>query len=352
QAVKTYLSAWIDCHSRYIVGARYYVRENLDILVDSLLRAWGQHGASRELYVDNAKIYHANALTLACAALNIQLLHRPPRDPPAGGLIERFFRTLQEQLEAEVRAANLLTLDDLNRALMAWLETAYHRQLHSETKQTPHDRYLAGSRFTRAVDLNRVLSFFHRREQRTVHDDFSDVRLDEVYYAVDPKLRGDRLIVQYDPFGPREEVMLYTLTGTYLGVAKRYQREKGSHPQPPAPSKATPIEPSYLNVLQAEQAAAHQRQREAGIDYHSAGQRNVWSLTAFAKTFAQLLGRPEGISSLNAQEMEALSAFHARHDRVHEKLLRQAFANAETPSIPHVLLQLQSLLSKGVNDVP
>ena len=40
QAVKTHLSAWIDCHSRYIVEARYYLRENLDILIDSLLRAW------------------------------------------------------------------------------------------------------------------------------------------------------------------------------------------------------------------------------------------------------------------------------------------------------------------------
>ncbi|HUY31910.1 MAG TPA: hypothetical protein VMV69_03955 [Pirellulales bacterium] len=36
----------------------------------------------------SAEIYHSKALTLACAALNIQLLHRPPRDPPAGGLIE------------------------------------------------------------------------------------------------------------------------------------------------------------------------------------------------------------------------------------------------------------------------
>lgn len=346
QAIKTHLSAWIDCHSRYIVGARYYVRENLDILVDSLLRAWGQHGASRELYVDNAKIYRANALTLACAALNIQLLHRPPRDPPAGGLIERFFRTTQEQFEAEVRAANLLTLDELNRALVAWLETAYHQQAHSETRETPHVRYHAGSRFTRTVNLNHVLGFFHRRKQCTVNEDFADVRIDGAFYAVDPKRRGDRLIVQYDPFGPYEEVTLYNLAGTYLGVAKRYQREKGSHPQPQPPSPTTPIEPTYLKVLQAEQAAAHQRQREAGIDYHSARQRNLWSLTSFAKAFARLLGRPQGISSLTPQEMEALSAFHARHERLNEKLLRQAFANAETPSIPHVLLQLQSLLSE------
>src|SRR5487761_1243289 len=346
RAVKTHLSAWIDCHSRYIIGARYYVRENLDILIDSLLRAWGQHGASRELYVDNAKIYHAKALQLACTALNIQLLPRPPRDPPAGGLIERFFLTTQGQFEAEVRAAAVLTLDDLNRLLTAWLETAYHTRLHSETRETPHDRYLAGSRFTRAVDLNGVLTFFHRRQQRTVHEDFSDVCLDGVLYAVDPKLRGDRLTVQYDPFGPRDEVTLYSLSGTYLGLGRRYQREKGSHPQPQPPSHPEPIQPSYLKALEADQAAAHERQRQAGIDYHSARQRNVWSLTGFAKTFAQLLGRREGLSGLSVQEMEVLSAFHAGHDRVHEQLLRRAFAQAETPSLPHVLFQLQSLLSE------
>ena len=120
------------------------MRENLDILIDSLLRAWGHHGASRELYVDNAKIYHAKALTLACTQLNIKLLHRPPRDPAAGGLIERFFQTAQGQFEAEVRATRPLTLDDLNRLLQAWLTTAYHVRMHSETAETPHQRVARG----------------------------------------------------------------------------------------------------------------------------------------------------------------------------------------------------------------
>jgi len=34
----THLSAFIDCHSRYIVEARYYLRQNLDILIDTLIR--------------------------------------------------------------------------------------------------------------------------------------------------------------------------------------------------------------------------------------------------------------------------------------------------------------------------
>ena len=231
---KTHLSAWIDCHSRYLVEARYYLRENLDILVDSLLRAWGNHGASRELYVDNAKIYHAKALQLACTQLNIKLLHRPPRDPPAGGLIERFFQTCQGQFEAEVRASPILTLDELNRVLAAWLDVAYHQEVHGETGQTPHARYHQEPRLLRQVDLSAALTFFHLRVVRTADQDFSDVRLDNLFFAVDPTLRGDKLIVEYDPFSSLQEVQLYSSTGAYLGRGRRYEREKGKSPAAPA----------------------------------------------------------------------------------------------------------------------
>jgi transposase InsO family protein len=212
QSVKTHLSAWIDCHSRYVVEARYYIRENLDILVDSLLRAWGNHGASRELYVDNAKVYHAKALQLACTQLNIRLLHWPPRDPPAGGLIERFIQTCQMELEAEVRAGQILTLDDLNRVLAAWLAVAYHQEVHSETKQTPHERYHQQPRLIRQVDLGAVLGFFQQRAPRVVHKAFSDVRLENLFFAVDAKLRGDRVTFQ--------RILTYTLNSVNKKVVQ------------------------------------------------------------------------------------------------------------------------------------
>ena len=345
QAVKTHLSAWIDCHSRYIVEARYYVRENLDILIDSLLRAWTEHGASRELYVDNAKIYHANALVLACAQLNIKLLHRPPRDPAAGGLIERFFETTQSQFEAEVRATKILTLDDLNHVFQAWLNTAYHSRRHSETGQSARERYQEAHRFQRAVNLQAVLEFFLQQEQRTVNPDFSDVRIDNATYAVDPRWRDEKVLVKYDPFlAPIPEVQLYSLQGQYLGVGRRYEREKGAHPPPPSPAPRGPIQAHYLDVLRSDQAAQHRRQRQAGIDFHSARQRNRWSGTAFAQQFARLLAKPGGLSGFTPAELQVLADFHARHERLNESLLRQAIAHAEAPTIPCVLWQLQHLL--------
>jgi transposase InsO family protein len=346
EAVKTHLAAWIDCHSRYIVQARYYLRENLDILIDSLLRAWGTHGASRELYVDNAKVYHAKALRLACTQLNIKLLHRPPRDPAPGGLIERFFQTCQTQFEAEVRASQILVLDELNRSLAAWLEVAYQRELHRETDQTPHERYHQEPRLIRQVDLGTVLSFFHQQVLRTVDEDHCDVRLDNLFFAVDPKLRGDSVVVQYDPFSPLQEVQLYSPAGAYLGCGQRYQREKGAHPPLPRATPAEPITPRYLDVLRDEHEAAQQQRRSQGIDFRSARQRNVWSVASFARLFARLLGRQGGVSGLSAQEMEILAAFHARHHRLSESLLRDAFAKADSPTIPEVLFQLQILLSE------
>ncbi len=351
RAVKTRLSAWIDCHSRYVVEARYYVRENFDVLIDSLLRAWSRHGASRELYVDNAKIYHAKALKLACTQLNIKLLHRPPRDPPAGGLIERFFQTAQGQLEAEVRAARLLSLADINRALSAWLEVEYHANVHSETGQPPEERYRQGTRFQRTVRLQSVTQFFHRREERTVDRVHSDVTIDYRHFAVDPKLRNEAVEVRFDPFqagDEPQEVHLYRRdNGAFLGVGRLYHREKGHHEQPQPPADSGPIEPAYLDALEAARQLRHHQQRQSGLDFHSASNRNVWSLTSFASHLAQLLGYDGGLSALSADELDALRDFHARHDRVNESLLRAAVASAASPTIPHVLFRLQFLLAEG-----
>lgn len=347
-AVSTRLSAWIDCHSRYVVKAQYYLSESFDVLVDSLLRAWGKHGASREIYVDNAKIYHAGSLKLACTKLNIRLLHRPPREPEPGGLIERFFQTLQIQLEAEVNAASLLRLEELNRALQVWLHSDYHQRVHSETKETPEQRYQAGTTAKRLVDVSSVDHFFRERVNRTVHRDHSDVQLDNRFFKVDPQLRGDQVIVQYDPFVPIDElpeVAIFDDRDVYLGRGVRYQRERDAHPQPEPKPAQPPIEPHYLDALEAKHQAEHQRARQTGLDFHSAQQRNTWTFSGWANQLAKYLGR-EGLSAFHDAELHALREFHTKHDRVTETQLRQAVAQADAKTIPQILWHLQQLLSQ------
>jgi hypothetical protein len=298
--------------------------------------------------VDNAKIYHAKAFQLACAKLHIRLVHRPPRDPATGGLIERFFRTLQQQLEAEVQAAPLLTLDELNQVLQAWLHTDYHQRIHSETRQTPKARYEEGKTARRQVDMSSVISLFHEEQPRKVDRDHSDVQLGNSYFAVDPSLRGDTVLVRYDPFltgDDLQEVEIVRLDGVLVGTAKRYRRERGAHTQPVVPSAPESIEPHYLRALLRDQQTLLEEQATHGIDFHSAQQRNIWPFTSWAADFARLLGRSDGLSSLTPEELDALRAFYHKYPGLHAALLREAFARAEAKTIAQVLFQLQNLLS-------
>jgi putative transposase len=341
-ACATHLSAFIDCHSRYVVEARYYLRENLDILLDSLLRAWSVHGASRELYLDNAKIYHAQALKAACFALNIRLLHRGVGDPPPGGLIERFFGTAQGQFESEVRAGAILTLDRLNQALAAWLDQGYHRQVNREIGQTPLERYEQGNRFTRHVNLQEVLKYFLRRVQRTVNEQFSDVQLDCRFFRVDEKFRTDRVEVRYDPFSPLETVLIYSLEDEYLGVGTRHERRTVQ--PPPAPASLPQPKHNYLDLLIDKHQQAL-RDRHAGIDYQAvlAAAERRWPFAEFAKQLAAHLGRKGGLTAFTTDELENLHKVHQRLVSLDAPMLRQACEQAAGRTIPDIVFVLQQL---------
>lgn len=330
RAVATRLSAWIDCHSRFLVEGRYYLRETLDVVVDSLLRALVVHGAPRAIFVDNAKVYHARQLMAACYDLEIQPLHRRARDPATGGLIERFFRTAQDQFEAEVRASDILTLDDLNRALRAWLSVSYHTATHSETGAPPKTRYDTGLTVTRPVDLSRALRFFLQREIRRVHKDFADVQLKGRFYRVDPRLRGDKVEVRFDPFaGAPEEVLLYVPGGAYLGKGTQHAREHGQK-TPPAP-QAKPKD-NYLALLIRE----HEKQlaqETRGIDYCRAAAAHPFPFTALLAALGELLGRKGGASAFTADEHEALAKLQQRHPDLDRRAVLDAFERAQPKTL-------------------
>lgn len=346
--VPTHLSAFIDCHSRFVVEARYYFRENLDVLIDSLIRAFSAHGAPKQLYVDNAKIYHANGLKAACHRLHIQLLHRPPRDPPPGGLIERFFQTAQDQFEAEVRAGDLLSLATLNRLLSAWLAVGYHQDTHSETGQAPEQRYQNGLTAIRQVDMSQAIESFMQSIPRTVNKTFSDVQLNKRFYRVDPKLRGDRVQVKFDPFSNRTDVHIYSFSDEYLGRGILHDRTAGI-PKAPEPKRAKPTH-SYTDLLlrRHKQILAEQT---GGIDYRKIVSNRDWPFHEFAKTVAQMMGRKAGLADLSGGELESLKKVYNQSLRINRHFVKTAFEKAAYPTVPYIIAELKQLIQKEKNDV-
>lgn len=355
QARQTRLSGWIDSHSRYIVAARYYFNENTDCLVDSLLRAWGLHGSSVRLYVDNGKVYHSQALTVACGQLLTKKLHRPPGEPEPGGLIERFIQTIQLQFESEIRATQIGSFDDLNRAFAAWLDRAYHQSVHSETGQSPHARYFTELKIHRPVDVASIAPIFFRSEPRTVDATHLDVALNNAYYQVDRKFRDMRLEVRFDPFTGQDQppptVELFNELGVYVGLGRLYQRELGAHGPQPEPPKKQPLERSvYLDALIAEHERSQRSAREQGIDFHSAMKHGQMTSQTLCQCVAKLLGRKGGLSSLHADEIEALQNLHRNHPHVQPSHVRTAAGRATSASFAPVLWELQCLLAERKGD--
>lgn len=338
--VPTHLCGFIDCHSRYIVEGRYYYRQNLDILIDSLLRAFDTHGAPLELYVDQAKVFQANALKSACYELHIHHISRAAGDPPGGGLVEKFFGTVQTQFEAEVRHGQILSLEKLNRSFSAWLEESYHNEVNSETGQSPQERYDEGLTVIRSVDSNAVLQYFMRREQRTVHPDFSDVRLNNRFYRVDKRLRKDKVEVRYDPFSPMDTVLIYSVKGEYLGKGMLHNREEGEEPTPPAGEKKQKY--NYLELL-IQQHEEKLRKNAQGIDFRRTVSKRKWAFIDFAVTFAKLLGRKGGITEFSTQELETLKKTYNRLPKITKPLLVEAVEGAQEKSILAIVYQLQKL---------
>jgi len=349
---QTRLSAWIDAHSRYILAGRYYLNENTGCLVDSLLRAWASHGSSVQLYVDNGKVYHSKALEIACGQLGITKLHRPPREPQPGGLIERFFKTVQSQFEAEVRAAKqTLSLTELNRAFAAWLNSAYHQQVHRETNQTPHERYFTEDKIFRPVSIDSLLPIFHLCEYRTVESTFSDVVLKNTFYQVDPKLRGLRLRVHFDPFvdetGMPATVELFSEQGVFLGVGRRYERQRGSHEQPKATTPDKLEQSAYFEILLRSSEQEIASKRHDGISFQTAMAHGRLTSSTLCQVVAQLLGRKGGLSGLSPHEIAALNKLYEKHPQVQQSHVRTAFEQSSSASFSSMLWDLQCLLAES-----
>ncbi len=166
---KTYLFAFLDDHSRAIVGHRFGFAEDTVRLAAALRPALASRGVPDGIYVDNGSAFVDAWLLRACAKLGIRLIHSTPGRPQGRGKIERFFRTVREQFLVEITGEattsdgadqgrhRVADLSELNRLFTAWVETVYHRRVHSETGHPPLQRWHGGGPFPLDATADRMV---------------------------------------------------------------------------------------------------------------------------------------------------------------------------------------------------
>jgi len=138
-ARRAVLLAFIDDHSRLLVGWRWGTGEDVFRLEAALRAGLMSRGVPEGILVDRGSAFVSSQLLRACAVLGVKLIHASPRAATTKGKIERFFRTVRDQFLVEIDDG--VELSELNRLFSAWLEVVYHRRTHSETGQTPLERF-------------------------------------------------------------------------------------------------------------------------------------------------------------------------------------------------------------------
>jgi putative transposase len=261
-ARRAVLLAFIDDHSRLLVGWRWGTGEDVFGLEAALRSGLMARGIPEAVLVDRGSAFVSSQLLRACAVLGVKLIHASPRAATTKGKIERFFRTVRDRFLVEIDDG--IELAELNRLFSAWLEVVYHRRVHSETGQTPLERFhAAGAPPLPTPALLREA--FLWSQERTVTKT-ATVSLHGNQYEVDAALAGRKVELVFDPFDLTRIEVRYQHRPFGLAVGLVIGRHTHPQAQRELPPPPAPTGIDYLKLL------AQQRDAELGghrIDYAS-----------------------------------------------------------------------------------
>jgi putative transposase len=275
---KSYLFAFLDDHSRAVVGHRWGFAEDTVRLAAALRPALASRGVPESVYVDNGSAFVDAGLLRACAVLGIKLIHSTPGRPQGRGKIERFFRTVREQFLVELTGSSdpagldagagagrhrVESLDELNRLFTAWVEQVYHRRVHSETGAAPLARWQAGGPFPLPTPPA-LAEAFCWEAQRTVTKT-ATVSLQGNTYQVDPALVGRKVELVFDPFDLTRVAV--RVRGVAAGYALPHRITRHSHvkARPETPPEPPPTTTGINYALLVE--TAHHSELAHGVNY-------------------------------------------------------------------------------------
>jgi transposase InsO family protein len=197
--VKPKLLAVLDDRSRLCCHAQFYLEEETEILVHGFCQALLKRGLPRRLLSDNGAAMLADEF--AQGLLRLSILHETtlPYSPHQNGKQEHFWAVVEGRFLSMLDHVTDLTLEKLNTLLQAWIDGDYHRRVHSETGQTPTDRFLKGPDVLRpAPDPSALKEAFRRHAWRRIRRSDATLTVEGVRCDVPSAFRHlDRVRVAY-----------------------------------------------------------------------------------------------------------------------------------------------------------
>mgnify|MGYP002629505858 CR=1 FL=1 len=258
---KSYLLSQLDSATRFMAHSVFALGEGAVEHEQGLREALMKYGRPRAYYVDRGAAYRAASLRAICAELGIDTTYTEPRDAAAKGVIERWHRTVRDEVLDEL-PDHPLPLGELNATLWAWLRVEYHARVHATTQREPLRHWLEQAHHLRPLPADKNLAevFLHRATRKVRKD--STVRFFGRWLEVQPELIGRRVQFRFDPSDaealPRAFVAGRFHSDTVLLDRVRNASRRRPHPKGrPEPH----IEPTGLDPLGLIRDEHYQRTR-------------------------------------------------------------------------------------------
>src|SRR3990172_5086279 len=176
------------------------------------------------------------------------IVHRPtlPHSPYQNAKQEVFWAQVEGRLVAMLEGVADLTLAVLNDATQAWVEMEYQRTVHSETRQSPLDRFTAGPEVGRpSPDSHALRLAFTTEEHRTQRRSDGTVTIAGQRFEIPARYRLlSRLAVRYASWDLTHVHLVDERTGAVL--ARLYPLDKTRN----ADGRRRTLSPSLLAAVE------------------------------------------------------------------------------------------------------
>jgi putative transposase len=215
---KPKLFGCLDDKSRLGCHAQWYLEESAETLAHGLCQAFLKRGLPRALYDDNGGAMKAAETREGMARLGIAYLQTLPYSPEMNGKQEVFWSNVENRLLPMLKGVKPLTLGLLNQATQAWIEQEYNRSEHSETKETPLQRYLAGPNVGRASEDPEILRrAFRRPTTRMQRQSDGTITVKGIRFEIPSRYRTLRTVhIRYAEWDLSEVDLCDERMGTHL----------------------------------------------------------------------------------------------------------------------------------------
>jgi transposase InsO family protein len=185
----------LDDHSRLCCHIQWYLSETAEDLVHGLSQAIQKRGLPRALLTDNGSAMVAEEVTAGLLRLGIVHEHTLPYSPYQNGKQESFWGTLEGRLLKMLDGVTELTLEFLNNATQAWVETEYNRAVHRETGCSPVERLDRGPDVLRSSPSSGSLRDAFRLEaKRSQRQSDGTISLEGVRFEIPARYRHFRTV--------------------------------------------------------------------------------------------------------------------------------------------------------------